>query len=179
MIDESNNPLLDEILSEWKSVIGPDYDGYRNHVHRMIQFCFALETCSQEEKQKITIAGAFHDIGIWVDDTMDYIPPSLPPAAAYLEKEGLESWSNEIELMIREHHKLREFEHPSFPLVELFRKGDLIDFSLGLIKCGLSKSDIDQVRSALPNAGFHWMLVKRAAKWFVRHPLDPAPMFKW
>lgn len=179
MSDKSEILLADEILSEWKSVIGNDYDGYRNHVHRMIQFCLALRECSEEEKQKIVIAGAFHDIGIWIEDTLDYIPPSLPPAVAYLKEKGLEEWSPVIELMISEHHKLREYEAPGDPLVELFRRGDLVDFSLGLVRCGLPKAKIDRVRSALPNAGFHWMLVKRAAKWFLSHPLNPAPMMKW
>jgi len=179
MKNHNEIPLLDEILSEWRDLIGPDYEGYRNHVHRMIQFCFALHPCSEEEKRKITIAGAFHDIGIWVENTLDYIPPSLPPAAAYLQAKGLEAWSFEIELMITEHHKLHEYRDPAYPLVELFRKGDLVDFSLGFIRCGLSKSEVDRIRSSLPNAGFHWMLVKRAANWFVRHPLDPAPMMKW
>ena len=105
-------PLLDEILVDWKDTIGDDFQGYKNHVHRMILCCFALnnltnEELDKEEKEKIIIAGAFHDIGIWIEDTLDYLPPSIPPAREYLKKRGLESWSTEIELMINEHHKLR------------------------------------------------------------------------
>jgi len=170
---------LDEILDDWRELIGADYQGYRNHAHRMIQFFLALKACSEEEKQKIIIAGAFHDIGIWIDDTLDYIPPSRVPARTYLEAKGLAAWSTEIELMIEQHHKMRTFKDDRTPLVEIFRKADLVDFSLGLFRCGLAKSEVDEIRSSLPNAGFHWMLVKRAIRWFVKHPLDPAPMFKW
>lgn len=177
-------PLVDEILADWKNTIGDDFQGYRNHVHRMILCCFALkslanEKLSNDEKEKIIIAGAFHDLGIWIENTLDYLPPSIPPARNYLKKRGLESWSIEIELMINEHHKLKEYQDSRYPLVELFRKGDLVDFSLGVVKFGLPKSDIKTLKAKFPNAGFHKCLAKRAIKWFLKHPLNPAPMMKW
>ncbi len=174
-------PLLDEILTDWQEIIGDDFDGYKNHVNRMILFCFALakEELSNEEKEKIIIAGAFHDIGIWIENTLDYLPPSLPPARAYLKKRSLEAWTTEIELMITEHHKFREYKNPDYPLVELFRKGDLVDFSLGTVKFGLAKQEIKKLKIEIPNAGFHKGLAKKVAKWFIKHPLNTAPMFKW
>ncbi len=179
MTIEANIPLLENILSEWQETIGTEYEGYKNHVYRMIHFCLALEVCNEEDKEKIIIAGAFHDIGIWIDNTIDYIPPSLPPAMKYLKGRGLEAWSAEIELMITEHHKVRGYENSNYPLVELFRKGDLVDFSLGLFKFGIPESYINQVKAEFPNADFHKNLSKRAGRWFVRHPLNPAPMMKW
>ncbi len=134
---EENIPLLEDIFSEWKDIIGSEYQGYRNHVYRMVHFCLALRACNDEEREKIIIAGAFHDIGIWIKDTVDYIPPSLPPAMDYLKKRALETWSTEIELMITEHHKIREYKDTAHPLVEVFRKGDLVDFSFGLFKFGI------------------------------------------
>ncbi len=41
-------PLLEEILDQWKEEIGKDYPGYKNHVYRMIHFCFALHPCNNE-----------------------------------------------------------------------------------------------------------------------------------
>ena len=177
-------PQLDEILADYKETIGDEFQAYRNHVHRMILCCFALrnlanEDLTEEEKEKIIIAGAFHDIGIWIENTLDYLPPSIPPAQKYLKKRGLEAWSTEIELMINEHHKIREYKDNSYPLVELFRKGDLVDFSLGTVRFGLTKHDIKHLKSQIPNLGFHKILLKRAAKWFIKHPLNPAPMMKW
>ena len=173
-------PLLDEILVEWKDVIGEDYQGYRNHCTRMLQCCFALiPDCSDEERTKLTIAAAFHDIGIWIEDTVDYIEPSLPPAKAYLEENGRSEWYEEVQLMITEHHKLTEFDDERYGLVEVFRKGDLVDFSLGKIRFGLPKESVKELKKALPNAGFHKMLMMRAFKWFLKHPLNPAPMMKW
>ncbi|MDH3976223.1 MAG: HD domain-containing protein [Deltaproteobacteria bacterium] len=179
MIIEEKIPLLEAILAEWKGIIGHEYNGYRNHVYRMINFCFCLKPCSDEEKEKIIIAAAFHDIGIWIEDTIDYIPSSIPPAVEYLKKNNLESWVNEISLMISEHHKIREYAHEKYPLVEIFRKGDLVDFSLGLVKFGVPGSCLERVKEKFPNSGFHENLVKRAVKWFLRHPLNPVPMMKW
>ncbi|MBL4617049.1 MAG: hypothetical protein JKY46_05095 [Robiginitomaculum sp.] len=172
-------PIVDAILNDWKEVIGKDFDGYRNHVYRMVNCCLWLETCSKQEMQKIQIAAAFHDIGIWVDNTLDYIPPSVPPAVKYLTDQGLQDWQQEISLMITEHHKLRSYkEHPQM-LIELFRKGDLVDFSLGLFRFGLDKTMLRELKSIFPNAGFHKGLIKKSLKWFIRNPLNPAPMMKW
>lgn len=172
-------PLLETILAEYQELIGPDFTGYRNHAYRMIHFCWKLQDCTQEQQQKIIIAAAFHDIGIWIDDTLDYIPPSVPPAMQYLKAQKLESWSEEISLMITEHHKLKPYTGKHETLVELFRQGDLVDFSLAMVRFGIDKTYIRAVKSAFPNAGFHKMLLKRSSKWFIRHPLNPAPMMKW
>lgn len=176
---EDQIPLLEEILTVWKEVIGPEYNGYRNHVYRVIHFCLALKACNQAEREKIIIAGVFHDIGIWIKDTVDYIPPSLPPATEYLKSRNLPDWSAEIELMITEHHKIRPYRDKTYPLVEVFRQGDLVDFSLGLFKFGIPEGYIEDVGIRFPNAGFHKSLGKRAVKWFIRHPLNPLPMLKW
>jgi len=176
---EKQIPLLEEILIKWQEVIGSEYEGYKNHVYRMIHFCLAFKECSEEEREKIIIAGAFHDIGIWIENTVDYIPPSIPPAMMYLKHRNLEAWGVEIELMIAEHHKVTKYEDQTYPIVELFRKGDLVDFSFGLFKFGIPESYIKNVKGEFPNADFHKNLGKRAGAWIIKHPLDPAPMMKW
>lgn len=176
---EDQIPLLEQLLTDWKPVIGSEYQGYRNHVYRMIHYCLALKDCTEEERTKFTIAAAFHDIGIWKNDTVDYIRPSLAPAMEYLKSRNLQDWSAEIELMITEHHKIRRCRDETYPLVEVFRKGDLVDFSFGLFRFGIAESYITEVSTRFPNAGFHKSLGKRAVKWFIRHPLNPLPMMKW
>ncbi len=176
---ETQLPLVDEILQEWRDTIGADHLGYRNHVCRMVNFCLGLRECSDLEREKIVVAGCFHDIGIWTDHTVDYIEPSVLPALAYLERRGLGDWSAEIAAMIREHHKVRRYTGPGSPLIELFRQGDLVDFSLGLFRFGLPREFVADVKHAYPNAGFHRGLAKLAGRWFLKHPLDPAPMMKW
>jgi hypothetical protein len=179
MVIEDRIPRLEEILATWQAEIGSDYTGYKNHVYRMINFCFALHPCTEEERQKIIIAGCFHDLGIWANDTFDYLSPSVALARTYLGQNNLEPWASEIALMIDMHHKLRRYRDERYPLVERFRQGDLVDFSLGLVQCGLSKSFINRVKARFPNAGFHKRLVQLEVGWFSRHPFRPVPVLKW
>lgn len=176
---EENILLLEAILDEWKDKIAGDFAGYRNHVYRMVNFCFALRECTAEEREKIIIAGCFHDIGIWTADTLDYLPPSIEAAKEYLRENNLEDWTAEIEQMIDQHHKLRKYEDANRPLIEVFRQGDLVDFSLGIIKCGLPKSFIKTVKAHFPNHGFHKRLVQLEFGWLLKHPLNPLPILKW
>jgi hypothetical protein len=176
---ERDLPLLDDILAPWTSTIGADFMGYRNHCARMLNFCFALADLDDEQRRKCTIASAFHDIGIWIGDTVDYIDPSLPPAIEYLNAHGLGAWKDEVVLMITEHHKIRPYEGEYATLVEVFRRADLVDFTLGRVRSGLPAAFVRDVQSAFPNHGFHASLMRRAAGWVLQHPLNPAPMMKW
>lgn len=176
---EKRIPLLEEILDKWKIEIGNDYIGYKNHVYRMINFCFALHNFKTEEREKIIIAGCFHDLGIWAGNTFDYLPPSITLAKDYLQQNNLEQWIPEIEIMIDMHHELRKNHDERYPMIEIFRQGDLVDFSLGIVKCGLPKTYIKNVKNQFPNAGFHKRLVRLAGGWFCRHPLNPLPILKW
>lgn len=179
MVIEERIPLLEELLDHWQDKLGKDYLGYKNHVYRVIHFCFALHHCNREEREKIIITGGFHDLGMWANDTVDYLPPSIALAKAYLTQKGLESWIPEIELMIDMHHKLRKYQDDRYLLVEVFRRGDLVDFSLGLVKWGLPKTYIKSVKDQFPNAGFHKRLLQLAGVWFAKHPLSPPPFMKW
>ena len=176
---ETENPLIEEILSTWKDRIGDDYLGYRGHVYRIFNFCLALHSCTEEEKTKLAITACFHDIGLWSDHTVDYIFPSVIQVKKYLSDAGLEAWSEEIGLMVEMHHKVRKYRDERYPLVELFRKADLVDFSLGAFTFGLPRSYIKQVKKTIPNNGFHKFLMQGAKEWFIKHPLSPPPFMKW
>jgi hypothetical protein len=179
MLIEKPIPLLDDILAPWRERVGADFEGYKNHVSRVLNFCFALRDCSDEERRKLIIAGAFHDIGIWSDGTVDYLPPSIAQAKRYLAEHGLEEWIPEIELIIDLHHKARPYRGGASPLVEIFRKADLADFSLGVIKGGVPAAVVKAAKSAYPNAGFHKRLIQLAGGWFAKHPVSPPPFMKW
>ena len=173
-------PLLEEILATYQPAFGDDFVPYKNHVYRMVNFCFQLKKdMDDEQREKVIIAGCFHDLGIWSDDTLDYLPPSVSAAHAYLEERGLSGWAVEIGLMISQHHKLSRYEDDANPLVELFRRADLVDVSLGMVKFGLSPDMVDNVKDMFPNAGFHMRLTQLAAREFFRHPFRPLPFLKW
>jgi len=176
---ETSIPFLEEILAPWQETIGADFLGYKNHVTRMLNFSFYLASPNEEERKKLIISAAFHDIGIWTKGTTDYLVPSVEQAISYLDQNDLSSWNEEISLIIDEHHKIRAVNHTKFPLIELFRRADLVDFSLGFVKNGVEKSFIKQVKKELPNAGFHKRLMQLTWQRFKKHPTSPFPMMKW
>ncbi len=175
---EHNIPLLEEILGKRREQIGDDFQGYRNHVYRMLHFCFYFGELSEDDKNKLIIAGAFHDIGIWPTYTADYLPPSVDLAMQYLDENNLQDWREEVTLIIDMHHKFTSYKG-QYPLVERFRKADLVDFSLGIVKHGVTKAYIQEVKTAFPNAGFHNLLKRLSWSRLKSHPLNPAPMMKW
>ena len=128
---------------------------------------------------KFIIAGCFHDLGIWANNTVDYLPPSIELAKNYLKDNGQERWSTEIELMINQHHKITRYRDSQYPLVEVFRKADWVDVSMGKRVFGLSRNNVQDVLDKFPNLGFHKKLITLAKAEFIRHPLNPMPMMKW
>jgi hypothetical protein len=179
---EQNITLLDKILAPWRARIGADFDGYNNHVYRMLHCCFYLHPPSPQERHKMIIASAFHDIGIWSDHTVDYLAPSVHQAMLYLEEKGLQDWSQEIGLIIDNHHKLNVFKGElaeKYPLIEIYRQGDLVDFSLGIVRFGVPKDYISALKATFPNAGFHKRLVQLTWEQIKQRPLNPAPMMRW
>lgn len=171
--------LLEEILEPWAAKLGADRVPYTNHVYRVLHFCFALHPPTVDDHRKLVIAGAFHDLGIWSDDTLDYLPPSVALARSYLDEHGLGGWREEVGLVIDLHHRLRAHRDPRWPLVEPFRRADLVDVSMGRLAAGLPATYVREVQAAFPNAGFHRRLVELGARWIPRHPLRPAPFVRW
>lgn len=172
-------PVIDAILADWRDAIGPAFDGYRGHVYRVYNVCPQLRACNDDERSKLAIALAFHDLGLWSAQTVDYLPPSEAEAAAWLARHDLASWSAEIRLMIGMHHRLRPWRDPATPLIEVLRRADLVDFSLGAVRAGVPRAFLRRLSAAFPNAGFHRFLLARARSWWLRHPLRPMPFLSW
>ncbi len=172
-------PLVDGILLPFAAVLGGDRAAYHHHVYRVLNFYAALAGDAQDIPDAVLIAAAFHDLGIWTDDTFDYLEPSVRLAGAYLASAGLTPMEAQVRAIILEHHKLRVYAGPFGRTVELYRKADLVDVSLGIIGHGLPRARIRAVRAAFPNAGFHRRLVALTARQFARSPLRPLPMIHW
>lgn len=171
-------PLLEELFLASADVLGGDLDGYRNHASRVFHFARALGAEGSEAERKLAIACHFHDLGIWTDHTFDYLEPSVALATAYLDEQGLCDWTAEISSMIREHHKLTS-AGAADSLVEIFRRADWIDVSLGILRFGISRPFLREVQHAFPDCGFHRRLVVLTLERLRKHPLRPLPMFHW
>jgi hypothetical protein len=169
---------LDAILSGHAGVIGADLTPYRNHAYRVANLCAARADGGAATLEKIAIAVAFHDLGIWTDHTFDYLEPSVRLATAYLADHDLASWTGEIVEMIRQHHKVSAYRGAAGPLVEPFRRADWIDVTAGLLRFGTPRSFIRALYSRWPDAGFHRLLVRLELRHLRAHPLNPLPVFK-
>ena len=128
--------------------------------------------------EKLAIAAAFHDMGIWTDGTFDYLPPSVRLASAYLAGAGRAEWTAEISEMILQHHKISRYRGARRCLVEPFRRSDWVDVTRGLVTFGLSRSLLREIFSMWPSAGFHKRLVELELTRLRTHPWNPLPMMR-
>ena len=168
---------IELILDRFKPQIGADYERYKNHVYRVFSNCLMMDT-DRVNEEKYAIAAAFHDLGIWTNQTFDYLEPSEHQARLYLTENGKQEWIEEITAMIHFHHKISSYQGRYEKTVATFRKADWIDISLGLITFGYSKQAINKTTDSYPNLGFHFFLLKETSKHFFKHPFNPLPMVR-
>lgn len=171
-------PLIDKILLEYKNSLGKDFDRYRNHVYRVLNFAIFLSKESGDNHDKMAITLAFHDLGIWTHQTFDYLDPSLQMAEEYLKKINKPDWIPEISIMIDMHHKVTPYSGMYAENVELVRCADLVDVSLGVYRFTIPSEFVEAVKIEFPNLGFHSKLFQLGLGNFFKMPFNPLPMFK-
>ena len=174
-----NIASLDRVLDTHAAELGVDFTAYRNHAYRVANLCAALSPCDSRTLEKVALAAAFHDLGIWTAHTFDYLAPSIDLACAHLGCAGHEDWRTDISGMIREHHKVRAYRGSDAELIEPFRRADWIDVSLGLLTFGLPRTRLREILARWPNAGFHKRLLQLTLRQARAHPLRPLPVLKW
>jgi hypothetical protein len=172
-------PIVDEVIERFGSALGRDQRAYHNHVRRIVNYYQCLAGVEDECLQQVLIAAAFHDLGIWTARSFDYLAPSVRLAQEYLSGAGLVHLSREVEAIIVWHHKLSRHHGEFASTVERFRRADLVDVSLGVIRFGVPRPFVRAVKRAFPNAGFHWRLVELTGRQLLRDPLRPLPMVRW
>lgn len=171
-------PLLDELLDAHAGALASDAGAYRNHAYRVANFCFAFSAVDRSQLDKIAVAAACHDLGIWTDRTFDYLEPSALLATRRLLESPHAAWADEVREMILQHHKLTRYRANADWLVEPFRCADLIDLSRGLVRFGLPRTLVREILAQWPNAGFHKRLLSLAGERARSHPLSPLPMLR-
>lgn len=150
-------PLAEEILEAHRHRARGDdagFDAYKAHVYRVVNFARALTPETPDRDDKLAIAAAFHDVAAF--DTLDYLAPSIEAQDAWLTQTGRDAWSDELALVVAEHHRFAQYRapRPHAALVEAVRRADLIDVSQGLIKFGLPASFVKEVRATFDASVF-------------------------
>jgi len=174
----TTDPLIEDVLGSYRDACGRDLPGYRGHVYRTFNLARRLLPGSAHAEALAAVA-AFHDIGIWADGTFDYLEPSSQRAAEYVREHLPQLDGAAIGHTIRLHHKLTSCLQQGGAGAEAFRRADLIDLTFGIVRFGLPRSFVTELRAAFPNAGFHRCLFRVAARWALRHPARPLPMLSW
>jgi hypothetical protein len=133
-----------------------------------------------ERDEKLAICAVFHDIAARPNDNLDYLKPSADAAGAYLEQTGRVAWKPEMRLVIEMHHKVTAYRGETSEWVEPIRRADWCDVSFAMLRFGLPRTFVDEVRREFPLGAFYPGHVYRATlKWMIRHPLNPAPIMRW
>ncbi len=173
----TTHPLIEEILDTHADRARGDeggFAGYRGHVYRVFNLARALVDDADDRDDKLAIAAAFHDVEAFAG--LDYLAPSIRTQDAWLERTGRGAWSDELAVVVAQHHRFGTYRGRHARLAEPLRRADLADLSQGLIRSGIPKEHVREVRGTFGVGSFFTRTVPRAAVHnLVRHPLDPMP----
>jgi hypothetical protein len=173
------HPLIDEVLDEWAPRLGLARAGYGGHAQRIYNLARQL-LGSERHDTELALASAFHDLGIWSDDTFDYIEPSVQRALEHIRLRRLALSEELVAELIAQHHRLRRVRSGLAPeVVDAFRRADLVDVVAGGWRAGVDPAFTKDLVAVFPYAGFHGTLLQTALRWILRHPLRPLPMLRW
>lgn len=158
----ADRPRVEELLEPYRSTIGSDFDGYRNHVYRTITYALHFLNHNPDHEQLVETAFVYHDIGLWTDGELAYLEPSEALTLKDNETYGWGLDPHALRGAIHWHHKILRYKGQHQEVIEACRKADWIDASQGWIRKGISRSAIAEVEATFPNCGFHKSLLRLA-----------------
>jgi hypothetical protein len=171
------HPLIEEILDSHRDHARGDdrgWAGYRGHVYRVFHFARALSPDIDDRDDKLAIAASFHDLDVF--SALDYLGPSLRAQSDWLRRTGRAAWEPELAVVVAEHHRLYPCSGPYAGLADAFRRADLIDLSQSLVRDGIPRSYVREVRRTFDVGTFFTRVIPRAVvRNIARRPLDPFP----
>ncbi|HBC18159.1 MAG TPA: HD domain-containing protein [Alcanivorax sp.] len=171
-------PRVDSLFDQYTERFGKQQTPYRNHVYRLVNLVAAQKTLDDQEQEALEVAAFFHDAGIWLAGTFDYLQPSARLAEHYLEEQKLGHHRAMVRAMILNHHKISRYHDDPTNLAEVFRRADWIDVSLGLMRFGVPMTRVRLIKRAFPNVGFHRLLLKLSGQQLLSQPWRPLPMLR-
>jgi hypothetical protein len=173
-------PLLDELLDPHREGLGVGYWGYRAHCYRMVNWARFLTAPSPFREEKLAIMTVLHDLPFFLTGDLDYLGKACELATDYLKEVGREEWTDEMLLMINNHHKMRSYVGPYEPLVEACRKADWIDVTFTKLRFGIPRRLVVEVRARFPmNEAYKAVAMPNIAKYASTHLSRPLPMMRW
>lgn len=174
-----NNSVVDGILDDWATVIGKNYNRYRNHVYRVFNYSMAFNDYRNQDEATIAFAACFHDIIVWSEHKFENQTLNIEEVKEYIANQELGVDLHVVSLMIKNHHKVRSYVGEEERLVENFRKADLTDVSKGRVRFGLKQHSVQLCQDTFAYKGFHSAMRRKTISNFIRRPFRPLPMPKW
>jgi len=173
-------PMLDELLNPHRAGLGAKYWGYRAHCYRMVNWARLVTDAEPFREDKLAIMTVLHDLPFFLTGDLVYLEKACALATAHLRDIAREEWTEELHLMIRNHHKVRSYAGPYAPLVEACRKADWIDVTFTKVRFGIPRRLVVEVRSTFPmNEAYKGLAIPAIAKFAAAHPTCPLPMMRW
>jgi hypothetical protein len=173
-------PLLDELLDPHREGLGMGYWGYRAHCYRMVNWARFVTEPEEFRDEKLAIMTVLHDLPFFLTGDLDYLGKACDLATDYVASIGRENWTEEMHLMINNHHKVRSYTGKYPALVEACRKADWIDVSFTKLRYGIPRHLVVEVRATFPmNEAYKAVAMPNIAKYAVRHLSRPLPMMRW
>jgi hypothetical protein len=184
-VDDHIHAEIDRRLAPWIAQLGSDHRAYKHHITRVLLLCDRLHQRAKptsrdapSRRTEYLTAAVFHDLGIWTAGTLDYLAPSIELACHWLTNENQQHLEPLVTEMIEQHHKIRQADAITSP-VEVFRRADTIDVTVGLRRFGLPLHEYRTIARHYPDAGFHRRLIALACKRLQTNPTSPMPMLRW
>lgn len=160
IIDHSDR--VEDLLAPYQSAIGRDFDAYRGHVYRTITYAMHFLDGAPQHRAMVETAFVYHDIGLWTAGDLAYLEPSEAIALENNAQRGLGLDPETLVAAIHWHHKVTPFRGKDADVVNAVRKGDWVDASMGTVRHGLSKEQVQHVQSHIDDHGFPGVLQRLA-----------------
>ena len=176
-----SHPVIDSILEAHAAALGGHLRIYRHHclyVYHSVHAMVPDEAARSDHA--LAVAAAFHDLGLFTEDTIDYLEPSVDLAAAYCEKEGRSDLIGLVTRVIENHHKITPVRRgPDAALIDAFRRADWQFVMMGAYPGALGWRGHRALKRALPTPGFHRFIVGHSARHVRSGKRNPLPILRW
>ncbi len=156
-----SSQLLDILLEPWKETLGQDYDAYKNHALRTINYCYFILPNNEEVLQHVIITAAYHQLGLWIKNNKDYSSTSAETLIDNSEKIGFNPVPKHIIQAIIKHSSLTKEFGKNDLFAYTFWRAFRIEMSMGYSEQGLPSDFIDQVRTCIPTKHYNKIVTEK------------------
>lgn len=160
--------LLDSLLEPMRDILKDDYDSYKNHALRIINYCFFMLSPDKKTMQHITVAAAYHQIGLWLNSSSNYAELSASKLINDKAFIGIDPLPERIVIAIVKHASLINSTENDDSLVSAFWKAFRIEISMGYSEQGLPSDFIEQVRTCIPVNNYNKTLTEKVISSFLK-----------